>query len=46
MKKIVIYYTIFGNNRRIAEEIAENESCDILEFSPGSKLRVISNGRC
>ena len=39
MKSIVIYYTLLGHNRDIAEEIAERENCDILEFAPGSFLR-------
>jgi flavodoxin len=40
MNTIVIYYTIFGNNRRIAEEIAEKDGYDSMEFSPGGLFRV------
>lgn len=40
MNTIVIYFTIFGHNRRTAEEIAERENCDLIEFSPGGIFRV------
>jgi len=40
MTSIVIYYSLLGHNRTIAEEIAELRKCEILEFAPGSILRV------
>ena len=40
MPKIIIYYSLLGHNRSIAEEIAEREKCEINEFAPGNLLRV------
>ena len=40
MSKVVLYYSLLGHNRAIAEEIAEKENCDIIEFAPGNLLRV------
>jgi flavodoxin len=40
MKSIVIYYTLLGHNRDIAEEIAKNNKSEILEFAPGRIWRV------
>lgn len=40
MNSIIIYFSLLGHNRRIAEEIAENENCDLLEFASGSIFRV------
>jgi flavodoxin len=40
MSKVVIYYSLLGHNRAIAEEIAEKEKCEIKEFAPGNLLRV------
>lgn len=40
MSKIVLYYSLLGHNKAIAEEIAEKEKCEIMEFAPGNLLRV------
>ena len=40
MKKIIIYFSLEGHNREIAEKMAEQENCKVKEFSPGNKLRV------
>jgi len=40
MSKIVLYYSLLGHNRAIAEKIAEREKCEIKEFAPGNLLRV------
>jgi hypothetical protein len=40
MSKIVLYYSLLGHNRTIAEEIAVKEKCEIKEFAPGNLLRV------
>jgi len=40
MPKIVLYYSLLGHNRSIAEEIAEKENCEVKEFAPGNLLRV------
>jgi len=40
MTRLIIFFSLTGNNKRIAEEIAQNEKCDIFEFSPGNMLRV------
>ena len=40
MSKIVLYYSLLGHNRTIAEEIAEKENCEIREFAPGNLMRV------
>lgn len=40
MAGIVVFYTITGNNRRIAQEMANREKYDLLEFDEGSMLRV------
>lgn len=40
MKSIVIYYTLLGHNRELAEELAQKEGSEILEFVPGSIMRV------
>ena len=40
MKSIVIYFSLLGHNKEIAQQIANKEGCDILEFSPGSIWRV------
>lgn len=40
MKSIVIYYSLLGHNRDMAEKIAKNENIDILEFAPGTIMRV------
>ena len=40
MDKIGIYFSILGNNRRIASEMAEKENYDFIEFAPGNILRV------
>lgn len=39
MNSIIIYFTLLGHNRRIAEEIAEKENCDLQEFASGSIFR-------
>lgn len=40
MKKIIIYFSLLGHNREIAEKMAEQEKCKVKEFSPGNILRV------
>lgn len=40
MKSIVIYYTLLGHNRELAEEIAQKEGAEVLEFAPGRIWRV------
>ena len=40
MKKIIIYFSLIGHNREIAEKMAEQENCEAKEFSPGNILRV------
>jgi flavodoxin len=37
---LVIYYSIFGNNEGIATNIAQENNYDIIEFNPGTMLRV------
>ena len=39
MNSIIIYFSLLGHNRRIAEEIAEKENSDLLEFASGSIFR-------
>ena len=39
MNSIIIYFTLLGHNRHIAEEIAERENCELLEFAAGSIVR-------
>lgn len=39
MNSIIIYFSLLGHNRRIAEEIAERENCELLEFAAGSIFR-------
>ena len=39
MKKIIIYFSLLGHNREIAEIMAEQENCEVMEFSPGNILR-------
>lgn len=39
MATIVLFFTLLDHNRRIAQEIAENKKCELLEFAPGSILR-------
>jgi len=40
MKSIVIFFTLLGHNREIAEEIADKNKSEILEFAPGRVWRV------
>lgn len=40
MEGIVIYFSIFENNKNIAERLAENKNFELYEFSPGSIMRV------
>ena len=40
MEPLVIYYSIFGNNEKFATKIAQDSNYDIVEFNPGTKLRV------
>lgn len=39
MNSIIIYFSLLGHNRRIAEEIAEKENYNLLEFASGSIFR-------
>ena len=39
MKSLVIYYSLLGHSKNIAERIAREEEYDLLEFAPGSILR-------
>ncbi len=39
MDSIIIYFTLLVHNRHIAEEIAERENCELLEFAAGSIFR-------
>jgi len=40
MDTLVVYYSIFGNNKGIATNIAQVNNYDIVEFNPGTMLRV------
>ena len=40
MNTIIIFFSIFGNNKRIATEIANKNNYDIIEFAPGTMFRV------
>lgn len=42
MKHLVLFYSLTGNNHRLAEELAKKKNCDLIEFSPGSLLRVFT----
>ena len=37
---LVVYYSLFGHNKGIATNIAQENNYDIIEFDPGSLLRV------
>ena len=39
MKSLVIYYSLLGHNKEIAENISKDMKYDILEFAPGTMLR-------
>ena len=41
MSKLIIYFSLTGNNRRFAKELAKKENLDILEFTHGGSLRVV-----
>ena len=40
MDTLVVYYSIFGNNKGIATNIAQANNYDIVEFNPGTFFRV------
>jgi len=40
MRGIVIYCSVFGNNRETAEKTAKSKKYDIIEFFPGGKARI------
>ena len=40
MDTLVVYYSIFGNNKGIATNIAQVNRFDIVEFNPGTFFRV------
>lgn len=40
MDTLVVYYSIFGNNKGIATNIAQVNNYDIVEFNPGTVFRV------
>jgi hypothetical protein len=40
MSKLIIFFSLAGHNREFANELAEKEKIDIIEFAPGSYLRV------
>lgn len=40
MDNLVVYYSIFGNNKGIATNIAQANNYDIVEFNPGTFFRV------
>lgn len=40
MDTIVVYYSIFGNNKGIATNIAQVNNYEIVEFNPGTFFRV------
>jgi len=40
MDSIIIFYSLLGHNEEIATNFARESNFDIIEFSPGSKLRV------
>ena len=39
MKSLVIYYSLLGHNKSIAERISREEESDMIEFAPGNLLR-------
>ena len=40
MSNIIIFFSLMGHNKKIANEIAEKEEIAVLEFAPGSVFRV------
>ncbi|MFW9820878.1 MAG: flavodoxin family protein [Candidatus Thorarchaeota archaeon] len=40
MDTLVVYYSLFGHNMSIAMDIAQENNYDVVEFNPGSILRV------
>lgn len=40
MSKLIIYYSLTGKNRQFAEDLAEKEKGNLIEFAPGGYLRV------
>lgn len=40
MNTLIIYYSIFGNSKGIATNIAQVNNYDIVEFNPGTIFRV------
>ena len=40
MSTIIIYFSMLGNNKRIASEIANKNNYEIIEFAPGTMFRV------
>lgn len=40
MSKLIIYFSLSGHNREFANDLAEEEEMDIIEFAPGGYLRI------
>ncbi|NHJ47501.1 MAG: hypothetical protein FK733_06925 [Asgard group archaeon] len=40
MNKLIIFFSLMGHNQDFANKMVEKEKIDIMEFSPGGKLRV------
>jgi flavodoxin len=40
MNNLVIFFSLLGHNGELAQEIADREKSDVLEFAPGSIFRV------
>lgn len=40
MKGLITYFSLTGNNKRIANKLAEEKKYEIVEFAPGNVLRV------
>ena len=46
MSKLIIYFSLSGNNRKLAKELAKKEKMDIIEFAHGGYLRVVFHYLC
>lgn len=40
MNGIIIYYSLLGHNEQIAQRLERDKGYDVIEFAPGSLMRV------